>query len=64
MFCKKIVLILITGKHREAEDISLACFEKNMELDTVGYNTLIKAMLEAGRTDCLLISVEVYGTKN
>lgn len=48
-------MISIVGKHREAEDISNTCLEKNMELDTVGYNTLIKAMLEAGRIDSLLI---------
>ncbi|KAL4566997.1 hypothetical protein LXL04_022567 [Taraxacum kok-saghyz] len=37
------------GKHREAGNVINDCFLKNMELDTVAYNTFIKAMLDAGR---------------
>lgn len=36
------------GKHREAEFIIRKSLEDSFELDTVAYNTFIKAMLEAG----------------
>lgn len=36
------------GKFREAEDVIHNCFRAGLELDTVAYNTFIKAMLEAG----------------
>lgn len=37
-----------SGKHQEAENIVQRSLEENLELDTVAYNTFIKAMLEAG----------------
>jgi hypothetical protein len=36
------------GKHREAENIIHESLEGSSKLDTVAYNTFIKAMLEAG----------------
>lgn len=36
------------GKHREAENIICESLEGSSELDTVAYNTFIKAMLGAG----------------
>lgn len=36
------------GKHKEAENIIHKSFEGSLELDTVAYNTFIKAMLVAG----------------
>lgn len=36
------------GKHREAENIIRESLEGSSELDTVAYNTFIKAMLETG----------------
>lgn len=36
------------GKHQEAEFIIRKSLEGSFELDTVAYNTFIKAMLEAG----------------
>lgn len=39
---------LSAGKHQEAEDIIIESFKRSFELDTVAYNTFIKAMLEAG----------------
>lgn len=36
------------GKHREAENIICESLEGCSELDTVAYNTFIKAMLGAG----------------
>ncbi len=36
------------GKHREAENIIRESLEGSSELDTVAYNTFIKAMLESG----------------
>lgn len=37
-----------TGKHQEAENIVRKSLKGSLELDTVAYNTFIKAMLEAG----------------
>ncbi|GKD20784.1 pentatricopeptide repeat-containing protein [Tanacetum coccineum] len=37
------------GKHREARNVINDCFCKNIEVDTVAYNTFIKAILDAGR---------------
>lgn len=39
---------LVIGKHQEAENIIHNSFQGDVELDTVAYNTYIKAMLEAG----------------
>jgi len=36
------------GKHQEAENFIHSSLKDNLELDTVAYNTFIKAMLEAG----------------
>ena len=38
----------ILGMHREAEDVINRSFRDNVVLDTIAYNTFIKAMLEAG----------------
>ncbi|WVZ24615.1 hypothetical protein V8G54_003159 [Vigna mungo] len=37
------------GKHLEAENFIYSSLKDNLELDTVAYNTFIKAMLEAGK---------------
>ncbi|XWS58753.1 hypothetical protein CRYUN_Cryun08bG0061000 [Craigia yunnanensis] len=37
------------GKHRETEEMIRLNFQDNLGLDTVAYNTFIKAMLEAGK---------------
>lgn len=34
--------------HKEVEDLVKRSLRDNMELDTIAYNTFIKAMLEAG----------------
>lgn len=39
---------LFPGKHQEAEDIVRKSLQESSELDTVLFNTFIKAMLEAG----------------
>lgn len=44
----------MSGKYKVAEDIIQRCFDKKMALDTVAFNTFIKAALEAGRF-CLLM---------
>ncbi|KAL6972238.1 hypothetical protein U1Q18_031926 [Sarracenia purpurea var. burkii] len=44
--------LISSGKHREAEDVIHSSFRDNMDLDTVAYNTFIKAMLEAGKLHC------------
>lgn len=36
------------AKHSEALEIISNCFHNKVELDTVAYNTFLKAMLEAG----------------
>lgn len=38
----------LTGKYRLAENVIRDCIDNKMELDTVAYNTFIKAMLDAG----------------
>ena len=37
-----------TGKHKEAEDVVQRSLHDNVLLDTVAYNTFIKAMLGVG----------------
>lgn len=39
---------LLPGKFQEAENIIHCCFNGEVELDTVAYNTFIKSMLESG----------------
>lgn len=39
----------LVGKYHEVEDVIYTSFQANTDLDTVVYNTFIKAMLEAGR---------------
>lgn len=39
---------LSPGKHRDAEEMIDLNLQDNLGLDTVAYNTFIKAMLEAG----------------
>ncbi|EPS66092.1 hypothetical protein M569_08684, partial [Genlisea aurea] len=51
VFISRLVKALVTSgkKYSDAEEVIRICFRKNMELDAVGYNTCINAMLEAGR---------------
>ncbi|PQM41223.1 pentatricopeptide repeat-containing protein [Prunus yedoensis var. nudiflora] len=71
-----IVVNVLTnsGEHREAENVIRKSLEHHVELDTVAYNTFIKAMLEAGRLrfassiyECMLSegvvpSIQTYST--
>lgn len=43
-----VVGIQCAGRYAEAEDIIHNSLRANLELDTVAYNTFIKALLEAG----------------
>lgn len=51
---------LYTAKHTHAEDVIHNSFRDHLELDTVAYNTFIKAMLEAGKIGSAINS---YGCK-
>ena len=46
---------LSAGKHEQAEIIIHNSFQDNLDLDTVAYNTCIKAMLGAGKSDIICI---------
>lgn len=39
------------GNYREAENVIRKSLEDNLELDTVAYNTFIKAAMDAGSSD-------------
>lgn len=48
------------GEHREAENVIRNTLEHHVELDTVAYNTFIKAMLEAGSYGPLQLLVNTH----
>ncbi|KAL8167001.1 hypothetical protein V2J09_008500 [Rumex salicifolius] len=41
--------LIIKYKYHEAEYVINSCFNNNQQLDTIAYNTFVKAMMEAGK---------------